>query len=192
MVKYEVLAEIDKAIKSVWLEDIRRDYFNGALLYEDSLKCSLYYHLRKKLDRLLRANHLRLYGEYTFPDLKYRADLVIAEIDREWDINQRLKSAVTDIAAVIELKYTGGADSATDKWVRSDLRKFKRYCQDGKIDCQFYFGIIYEVECSALTWVDGRSVAPGTWGHGRVTELDAGFIGGRMTFEVHSYNGMNT
>ena len=187
MVKYEVLAEIDKTIQSVWMKDIKRDYFNGALLYEDSLKCSLYYHLRKNLDCLFRANHLRLYSEYTFPDLKYRADLVVAEIDKAWDISQRLKSAVTNIVTIVELKFTGGVDSATDEWIRSDLRKFKRYFQDGNIDCQFYFGIIYEEECSALTWVDGRSVATGKWGHGRVTELDAGLIDGRMSFEVHSY-----
>ena len=190
MVKRAVLAEIDREIKSVWLHEIQRDYGNGALLYEDSLKCGLYHHLRNRLDPLLQANHLRIYGEYTFPDLKCRADLVIAEIDEAWETRRYLKSAVTQIVAVIELKYTASADAATEAWIRSDLRKFKRYFQEGNLDCQFYFGVIYEVECSTLNWVDGRSVAPGTWGHGRVTELDAGYIDGKMSFEVHSYNGV--
>lgn len=191
MIAKEVMTEIDRVIKSVWVKDIRRDYMNGTLLYEDSLKCALNYHLRKRLDKLFRDNHLRLYGEYTFPGLKFRADLVIAEIDEAWDISRSLKESVTDIAAIIELKYTNGAESSTDGWIRNDLQKFKRNFQTGGYDCQFYFGVIYEVECSSLSWVDGRSVACGTWGYGRVTELDAGYINGTMMFEVNSHNGMN-
>ena len=191
MVKKEVLREIDRVIKSVWLREIKRDYLNGALLYEDSLKCGIYYHLRKKLDRLFRENHLRMYGEYTFPDLKYRADLVIAEIAEDWQQSDSLKASVTDIAAIFELKYTAGTDRATEAWVKKDLEKFKRCLRSGNMDCQFYFGVIYEVECSALSWIDKRGVSPGRWGSGRLTELAAGLINGKMTFEVNSYNGLN-
>lgn len=74
MISKEIIAEIDRVIKSVWVRNIRQDYMNGMLLYEDSLKCALYYHLRKRLEKLLRDNHLRIYGEFTFPALKYRAD----------------------------------------------------------------------------------------------------------------------
>ena len=188
MIGKEVIAEIDRVIKTVWVKNIKQDYMNGLLLHEDSLKCALYYHLRKRMEKLLHENHLRIYGEFIFPALKYRADLVIAEVDDEWDINRKLKESVKDIVAIIELKYTDGVDSSADVWIKNDLRKFKRYFQTGGYDCQFYFGIIYEVECSSLAWVDGRSVARGTWGYGRVTELDAGFINSRMTFEVNSYN----
>ena len=190
MVSKEVLTEIDRVIKEVWVKDIKKDYLNGALLREDSLKCGLYYHLRRRLDKLLRENNLRIFGEYTFPELKYRADLVIVEIGENWQ-DGYLKDAVTEIVAIFELKFTFGIDRATDEWVRADLRKFKGYLQSGNVDCQFYFGVIYEEECSVLTWIDRRSIAPGKWGNGRVTELDAGLINGEMVFEVNSYNGLN-
>lgn len=190
MASQKVITEIDRIIKSVWVKEIKRDYYNGALLYEDSLKCSLYFHLRKKLDRILKENNLRIFSEFTFPGLKYRADLVIVEIDPDWLVkDQYLKSAVISYVAIIELKFTGGSDLATERWIREDFHKFKRYFQEGELDCQFYFAIIYEVECSCLNWLDKRSTKK--WANGRVTELDAGRIDGKMEFEVNSYNGLN-
>ena len=190
MVSKEIISEIDHAIKEVWVKDIKKDYIHGVLLYEDSLKCSLYHHLRQRLEKLLSKNNLRIFAEYTFPNLKYRADLVIVKLSNNWK-DVFLKDAVTEIVAIFELKYTSGIDRATDEWVKADLRKFKHYLQEGNVDCQFYFGVIYEEECSTLTWIDRRSIAPGKWGAGRVTELDAGLINGTMIFEVNSYNGLN-
>lgn len=190
MVSQDVITEIDRIIKSVWVKEIKRDYRNGALLYEDSLKCSLYFHLRKKLDKILKENNLRIFSEFTFPGLKYRADLVIVEIDPDWwEKDQFLRSSILSYVAIIELKYTDGVDLATENWIKADFRKFKRYFQEGGLDCQFYFAIVYEAECSCLNWLDKRSTKK--WANGRVTELDSGWIDGTMLFEVNSYNGLN-
>ena len=71
--------KIDKAIKEVWLNEICHEYGVGNLIREASLQCSLYHHLRNKLDTILKENNLCLYPEFYFKDLKYRADLAIVE-----------------------------------------------------------------------------------------------------------------
>ena len=188
MVSKEVLSEIDRAIKTVWVHQMARDYSQDYLFREDSVKCALYFHLRKKLDRLLRENNLRLYPEFVFHDLKFRADLAIVEMDFERD-GAYLGDYICDVVAIIEIKYTAGADSGTTNWVKNDVKKLKRYLQDGHLDCQCYFAVIYEEECSVLRWMDKR--ATNNWAKGHVTELDAGYIDGKMRFEVNSYNGLN-
>lgn len=52
MVKKSIIKEIDRTIKEIWKEDICKDYWNDYLDKEDTLKCDLYYHMRRKLDRL--------------------------------------------------------------------------------------------------------------------------------------------
>ena len=126
MIKKRVMKEIDRSIKTIWKKDIRKDYLEEYLLREDSLKCAMYYHLRKKLDKLLRENHLRIYPEYYFKELKYRADIAIVEIDEEMEYSW-LGKAVTDVIALFELKCTGGADDATINWIKNDIWKFKDY-----------------------------------------------------------------
>lgn len=71
MIKREILKEIDRIIKECWKSNIQKDYWEEYLLREDSLKCALYFHLRKKLDKVLRENSLRIYPEYYFNELKY-------------------------------------------------------------------------------------------------------------------------
>ena len=188
MIKKSILQEIDRTIKYIWKNDIQRDYWDDFLDKEDTLKCDLYHHMRLRMDRLLRENNLRLFTEHYFPEIKYRADIVIAQYDPETDDN--LYNSITDIACLFELKFTGWSDEASEQWVKSDLWKFKDYIeQAGLHDCQFYFATIYEVECRYLSWLDARST--NNWANGRVTELDSGRIDGEMLFEVHSYNGMN-
>lgn len=46
--------------------------------------------------------------------------------------------------------------------------------------------MIYETECVRLSWLDRRSTE--RWAKGRVTELNAGYLDGVMTFEVNSYH----
>ena len=188
-ISQEILSAIDRAIKTAWLNNIQADWRDDALLREDSLKCAFYYHLRRKLANLLRENNLRIFSEYRFAALNLKADLAIVKLRDDWKNADFLTDAVSEIIAVIELKYTSDASRRTAETIRDDVRKFKRYLQEGDIDCLYYLGVIYEVECSSLNWMDKRST--NAWAHGRMAELDAGYIDGRMKFEAHSYNGMN-
>lgn len=115
--------------------------------------------------------------------------MVIAEIHP--DTEKGLADSINkdDIVAIIELKFTCGGDIRTADWIRHDVSKLKNYFQVANIECQYYFAVIYEVECASLNWMDKRS--SNHWASGYVTELDAGFIDGKMKFEVHSYNGLN-
>lgn len=188
MVSKKVIKEIDRIIKQIWENNIPKDYFSYYMLREDSLKCCLYYHLRRKLARLLEENNLRIYPEYYFSELRYRADIAIVQIDPTSN-EEYLANMVTDVIAIIELKYTGGNAESTALWVKEDVLKIKDYIQSGKMRCQFYFAVIYETECYALNWMDGRST--NNWAAGYVTELNAGYIDEEMRFEVNSYNGLN-
>lgn len=188
MLSHEVLNTIDRIIKEIWINNVSTDYSDWYMLKEDSLKCCMYYHLRSQLDTLLRENNLRLYPEFYFSDLAYRADLAIVQIDPDCE-EEYLANAITDVIAVIELKYTASASDGVAEWVKKDVSKIKNYIQSGKLDCQFYFAVIYEVECTSLRWMDKRST--NNWASGYVTELNAGYINGEMRFEVNAYNGMN-
>ena len=186
MIPQNVLKEIDKAVKEIWLNEIVNDYDNGFLLKEDSLKCCLYYHLRNRLEELLEANNLRIYPEFYFTELKYRADIAIVEMDPKSEALY-LRDRVKDVVAIFELKYDGGNAEGTAAVIKNDVWKIKDYIQKGKLLCQYYFAVIYETECYALNWLDKRN----TWAKGYVTELDAGLLDGEMWFEVHAYNDMN-
>ena len=189
MVKKSIIKEIDRTIKEIWKEDICKDYWNDYLDKEDTLKCDLYYHMRRKLNRLMRENNLRIYTEYVFLNPRYRADIVIVEIDPDMDYDC-LDNAVTSFVALFELKFTPGYDDRTVEWVKHDFWKLKDYLKVGGLsECQFYFATVYEAPCKWLNWLDARST--NNWAAGRVTELDSGYIDGEMLFEVHSYNGMN-
>jgi len=185
MVKKAVKVEIDRVIKDVWLHEICEDYGTGQLLREASLQCSFYHHLRSKMAPLLARNSLAIYPEFYFPSLKYRADLAIVEMDFAAG-DGYLSQRVTDIAAIIELKYDGGNAATTETYIKSDMPKMKEYVRTLPFDCQYYFGVIYETECVWLHWFDKRST--NNWARGRLTELNAGLLNGLMFFEINSYN----
>ena len=187
MVSEDVIEQIDRVIKEIWVKNLPDDYADNYMLKEASLKCCFYYHLRRKLAVLLRENNLRIYSEFYFPELGYAADLAIVEVDVEKE-EKHLRNQVTDVVAVIELKYDGGNAERTAVWIKSDIPKIKNYV-GADVSRQFYFAVIYETECSRLTWMDKRST--NNWASGRVTELDAGYIDGEMWFEVNPYNGLN-
>lgn len=187
MITKSVRRRIDQAIKNIWLKEICEDYGNGKLLREASLQSSLYHHLRTHLESLLEENNLFIYPEFYISALKYRADLAIVEID--FSTSGELSKRVLDIAAIIELKYDGGISQGTMDVIKADLQKMKNYSKQLNDNCQFYFGIIYETECAWLNWLDRRSTEH--WANGCMTELNAGYIDGIMTFEVNSYNHMN-
>lgn len=188
MINKEIIKKIDKTIKEIWQDEIITDYDNGCLLKEDSLKCSLYFHLRTKLAPLLDKYNLRIYPEYYFPTLNYFADIAIVKLDSSAD-TKYLKDKVTDIIAIMELKFDGGNSLAVKTAIKGDIAKIKNYIQHGQLLCQYYLVTIYETECSHLNWIDKRS--SNHWAKGYVTELNAGYINDEMWFEVNSYNDMN-
>lgn len=188
MVQMNVKEKLDQVIKETWLHDICQDYGKGKLIREASLKCSLYHHLSNRLCDFLEENNLFIYPEFHFPSLNYYADLAIVEMDMSID-SYYLSDRVTDYAAIIELKYDGGNSNTTVDFIKSDMKKIKNYVQNFNSDCQYYFGIIYETECSCLNWFDKRTT--NHWGNGCLTELNAGIINDSTYFEVNSYNNMN-
>ena len=187
MITKHITQTIDRAIKTVWLKEICEDYGNGKLLREASLQSSLYHHLRTHLDDVLEKNSFCIYPEFYVPELKYRADLAIVQMDLSK--GGHLSERVTDVAAIIELKFESGASQGTLDVIKADLQKLRRYAQQMNQNCQFYFGIIYETECEWLYWLDRRSTEH--WASGCVTELNTGHLNGVMTFEVNSYNQMS-
>lgn len=178
------MQKIDNTIRHIWLNEIKYDYDNGYLLREDSLKNSLYFHMRTKLGDVLSNNNLRIYPEFYFQGLKYRADLAIVQIDAETG-SDYLKDNVRDVAAIFELKYVNpkADERAYRQWILDDVKKIKHYIQDGKLNAQFYFAVIYESEKKRMNWIDKRS--SNHWAKSRVTELDAAIVGNEMCFEIH-------
>lgn len=183
-----ILTEIDKTIKEIWEVDIKNDYKEYFILREDSLKCALYYHMRRRLEGLLKENGLRIYPEYYINKggLKYRPDIVIAKISG--GEKRFLKDMVSDAVAIFELKLEIGTSQGTNNVIKRDIQKMKEYRQKMKLDCQCYLAIIYEEECAWLNWTDKRT--SNKWGKGCLTELNAGYIDGEIKFEVNSYNGL--
>lgn len=188
VIKKGVKKEIDKIIKEVWLNDICKDYGRGSLIKEASLQCSLYHHLKNEMDSILEENNLYIYPEFYFKDLKYYADLAIVEMDMS-DGSFFLGDRMTDVAAIIELKYSGGNAKTTSDYIKTDKSKFREYAYYLPYDCQYYFGVIYETECVWLHWFDGRST--NNWANGCLTELNAGYLDEEMYFEINSYNKWN-
>ena len=100
-----------------------------------------------------------------------------------------LGDRMTDVAAIIELKYSGGNAKTTSDYIKTDKSKFREYAYYLPYDCQYYFGVIYETECVWLHWFDGRST--NNWANGCLTELNAGYLDEEMYFEINSYNKWN-
>lgn len=187
MIKKYVQKEIDKVIKTIWLNEMCQEYGKGHFLLERSIQCSFYHHLRSKLDPLLEEHSLFIYPELYIKDLVYYADLAIVEMDME-DQSHYLHDRKTDIAAIIEIKYGG-----TLEYIRSDIPKLKEYVQFFREDyakCHYYFAFIDEKnEHNYLNLLDKRGT--NNWANGCFTELGAGYIDETMYFEVNSYNNIN-
>lgn len=186
MIKKSVKQEIDRVIQETWMKNIPKDFRDGYIINEDCLKMSLCYHLRRKLASILKENNLRIYTEKYFPNIKKKPDIIIAQIRDEYSENSLYASIrEEDVVALFELKFTSDAAQTTADWMKDDIWKLKDYVQKSKIDCTLYFAVIYEVECCWLHWLDGRS--SNNWAAGKVTELNAGWINGKMEYEVNPY-----
>jgi len=186
MVKQKIREVIDATIKDIWIKNIPKDFDQGYIVNEDCLKMSLCYHLRRKLATVLKENNLRIYTEKFFPELKKKPDIIIVELPEECSEKSLYASIKEEnVVALFELKFTSDTTQSTADWMKADIKKLKDYVQKSNLQCPLYFAVIYEVECEWLHWLDGRSTR--NWAAGRVTELDAGWIDGEMTYEVHSY-----
>lgn len=183
-----LIIQIDGIIKDIWVRNISKDYDEKHLLKEDCLKNSFYYHLRTRLSDIMEKHNIRIFTEYYLPELRYRADIAIVQVDPEIK-DQPLRNMVTNVFAIIELKYKSGYSKGIENEIKNDIWKIQDYIKTGRMDCQFYLAVIYETECWALNWFDRRQT--NNWAANRVTELDAGFIDGVMKFEINSYNGLN-
>ena len=189
MAKKSVIKRIDRIIKEVWLNNLKKDYESCHLFKEDTLKSSLYFHVRRKLGtKFLDENNLRIFTEFSdggIGELGYRADIAIIEIgsDKDIYIGYNIKSVI----AIIELKF-GGSDTP-DGYFYDDVTKIKNYVQNLKWDCQYYLGFISEKEYCYPFWLDGRQT--NNWANGKLTVLSANLSGGRMKFYMQSCNALN-
>lgn len=135
---------------------------------------------------LLKENNLRIYTEKYLPELKRKPDIIIAEVKKEYKESSLYDSIHPEnVVALIELKFKSDTTQSTADWIKEDIKKLKEYAGYPTLICPLYFAVIYEVDCEWLYWFDKRST--NNWASGRVTELDAGWLNGKMEFEIHSY-----
>lgn len=190
----KILVLIDRAIKEVWLNEVKADIENSYVLYEDTLKNVFYYHLRNKLNQLLANHNIRIFTEFHDGKLAgkgVKADIAIVKIcDNEV---QHIKENIEKIYAVIELKHKS-SQVPVDCFIK-DIEKTIGYIKDKELTgCQFYLGFIHEGEFDAneVSWIQNKRQERLT--AGRLTELSACYYTGqdKMVYTVLSYNDMNT
>ena len=170
MDKNEILAAVDEALTSVWVNEIRHDYKSGWLLKEDTLKNALYFHLRKKLEHKLIENDLRIFTEFTdnkFKHSGYRPDMVIARVDTSFD--GYLGDAVVECPVVIEIKFKNGF--APNREIYADYEKIKYYVENLSLKSRIYMITIWEYEDDESAWLTENTL----WAHNRVIELNASY-----------------
>ncbi|MDR7074172.1 hypothetical protein [Fictibacillus barbaricus] len=115
---------LDGIIKATWLESIPHDYDRSFLLYEDSLKSALYFHLRRKLEEAaLFQQGYRIFTEYRLAS-NQRADIAIVKIDSNAANENHLSECVTSTQVLIEIKYIYGNN---DKGFKDDIKKLIQY-----------------------------------------------------------------
>jgi hypothetical protein len=168
---------IDSALKKIWRDDIISDYDNDFLFKEDTLKNSLYYHLRNELgDGFLKHNLLRVYTEYDLGvddnGMRQIADIAIVKMLplSEMEDGYSLWDRVDEVVTIIELKYKRFEGEA----FYDDVYKMKSYIKSGKLDsCQFYLGFVCEDEYinSEASWLHNSQSR--NWAKDRLTELTA-------------------
>lgn len=168
----KALKEIHNTIKYVWEYDIPADYDHKILLKEDTLKCSLYYHIRRRLEALLKKYNIMIFTEFNthnFRKTGFRADLIIAQMDFDSD-DTFWGDCVKSYVAVFELKFKGDYSSASDD-IAKDYEKTRRYIEKLNLgeDCHYYIATIWECYPDSKWWLDKDT----TWAKNRLTELNA-------------------
>ncbi len=171
MTKQAIENIIDKAIKEIWMNEIAIDYKSGWLLKEDTLKNSLYFHLRNKLGGLFEENNIRIFTEFTddkFRGKHKRPDMVIAKVPPE-QVSEYWGNDVVECLAVIEIKFKTGYKSSED--IFNDYEKLKYYKTELGIDCKLYMATIWEYEDGETNWERKNSA----WAKNVLTELNASY-----------------
>lgn len=174
---------IDKTLKEIWENEIQNDYKNRWLLKEDTLKNSMYYHLRTRLGDLFEENNIRIFTEFTddvFDGKNFRPDIVIAEMD----FNRKSEYFGHDVKrclAVIELKYKNNSTPA--KVIYDDYVKLHKYVDKLKLKCKLYMATIWEHEDDATSW----ELEDSDWAKNVLTELNASHENGQMRFYVYEH-----
>jgi len=189
--------KIDNALKNVWRNEIVVDYNNDYLLKEDTLKNSLYFHLRNYLgDGFLNRHRLRIYTEYELGTNKegkrQRGDIVIVRLKPKSQVEDGyyLIDRVEEIVSIIELKFKVNGEDI----VRQDVFKMRDYIRSGKFsNSQFYLGIIFEREYdkSIGSWLNRNQSQ--NWASGKLTELTAHYdeTNGEFTSNIISHTNRN-
>ncbi len=164
----EIFERIHRRIKYIWEEKIKEDYELDWLYKESTLQSALYHHLRTECSDLFQKENIRVFTEFTddkFNSMKYRPDLVIAEVDTEKDKYDYYSEAIGDILAVFEIKFI--SEKEADR-VYADYEKLEEYIKNG-IDAHLYMVTIWECEDDATSWIRKNA----KWAKDRVTELNA-------------------
>lgn len=167
----EMLEKIDNALEDIWKNNIKPDYERGWLLKEDTLKNSLYYHLRQRLGELFEQNDIRIFTEFTdceFKGTNYRPDLVIAKIDTA-SMSKYWGDSIKECIAVVEIKYKTGFTQSNA--IISDYDKLKNYVQELGVKGKLYMATIWEYEDDPTTWERKNS----SWAKNKLVELNASY-----------------
>jgi len=189
----QIILQIDESVKNVWLNDIKKDLNDNYILYEDTLKNVMYYHMRRNLEDLLKNNSIRIYTEFhdnEFIGKGLIPDIAIVRInDKETD---HLKNNIEKIYAIIELKFKA-KNVPIDCFV-NDVNKVIGYIKNKKLNgCQFYLGFIHEGEFNSteISWLHG--IRQQRYAKGRLTELSANYYtdSEEMKFTVFGHNEIN-
>lgn len=176
---------IDKTLKEIWENEIQNDYKNRWLLKEDTLKNSMYHHLRTRLGDLFEENNIRIFTEFTddkFRGSNLKPDMVIAQIDSKKE-SKYLGDDIIKCLAVIEIKFKKGFDPIKD--IYADYNKLKYYKTELKVDCKLYMATIWEYEDDETNWARKNAA----WAKNTLTELNASYERefGKMRFYVYEH-----
>lgn len=177
-----VINEIHNTIKYVWEYDISSDYERRLLFREDTLKNSIYFHLRTRLESLFQKYGIVIFTEYNtekFSNKGYRADIVIAQIDPEGE------EFIKEYIAVFELKFKADYSKAAED-ISYDYNKTERYIKEYGLGdkCKYYVAAIWECLPDSKWWLDKNT----KWAKGKLTELNADYDAkGNMAFYVRQH-----
>lgn len=160
----EIIEKINLTIKRIWKYDISKDYNNGWLLKEDTLKNAFYFHLRRHLGKFFDENNIRVYTEFSddkFKGTHCRPDMVIAKVN--------YNEEELDYIAVIEFKYKKGFTASND--IYADFKKLRKYANNFHIGCKLYMATIWEYEDDETSWEPEKN----KWAKDKLVELNASY-----------------
>jgi len=184
--KKEIIEYISKTIELVWKKDIKNDYNAESLVNEDTLKNAIYYHIRRRIGKLLEENNIKIFTEFRyglFADMKYIPDIVLVEMDYSKEKEYIVKQAKRFVA-IIEIKFQGDTYSATNR-VYNDYEKMRKYSEKCDKRCLYYMATIWKArDNSAKPWIEDKE-----WKNGNLTELNASYNrNDNMKFSVIPHN----